>query len=141
MAIQTPERTSTTLASRFPGKYLSVTSYKRDGSGVATPLWFVIEGERLLALTDPASFKARRIRRNPVVEVVPCSASGSPRGEPVTGLATFLDDEEIPRVEALMARKYRVDRILILPVYRLVQRLRGKRASGAETVLAITPDV
>ena len=39
-----------------------------------------------------------------------------------------------------MARKYRVDRVLILPVYNLVQRLRGKRPSGEGVVLAITPD-
>jgi hypothetical protein len=70
----------------FPGKYLSVTSYKRDGTGVATPVWFVADGERLLA------------------------------------------------------RKYRVDRVLILPLYRLVRRLRGRRGSGEEAVLAITPD-
>ena len=128
------------LASRFPGKYLSVTSYKRDGTGVATPVWFVVDGERLLALTDPRSFKARRIRRNPEVEVAPCNGGGRPRGEPVHGRAAFLDAGEIPRVERLMARKYRVDRILILPLYRLVQRLRGKRGSGEEAVLAITPD-
>jgi PPOX class probable F420-dependent enzyme len=140
MAVQTPVRTSPDLAALFPGKYLSVTSFKRDGTGVATPVWFVIDGERLLAMTDPASFKAKRIRRNPVVEVAPCSASGGLRGEPIPGLATFLDDG-IPRVERLMARKYRVDRVLILPIYRLVQRLRGKRGSGAGTVLAITPHV
>ena len=128
------------LAAQFPGKYLSVTSYRRDGTGVATPVWFVVEGERLLAHPDPRSFTARRIRRNPEVEVAPCSSSGRPRGEPVHGRAAFLDAAEIPRVERLMARKYRVDRILILPVYRLVQWLRGKRGSGEEAVLAITPD-
>jgi len=31
------------LEERFPGKYLSLTSYKRDGTGVATPVWFVID--------------------------------------------------------------------------------------------------
>ena len=140
MSTQTLERTSPALGARFPGKYLSLTSYKRDGTGVATPLWFVTDGERLLALTDPASFKAKRIRRNPTVEIAPCSASGRHRGEPVTARATFLDAGELPRVKTLMARKYRVDRILILPVYRLVQSLRGKQGSGAEAVLAITPD-
>jgi PPOX class probable F420-dependent enzyme len=128
------------IASRFPGKYLSVTSFRRDGTGVATPVWFVVDGERLLALTDPRSFKARRIRRNPAVEVAPCSGAGRLRGEPVLAHAAFLDAAEIPRVERLMARKYRVDRLLILPVYRLVRRLRGKRGSGEEAVLAITPD-
>jgi hypothetical protein len=39
----------------------------------------------------------------------------------------FLPEEEHVRVDRLMAAKYRVDRILILPLYRLVQRLRGRR--------------
>jgi len=38
---------------RFPGKYLSLTSYKRDGTGVATRVWFVIDDGRLLVMTDP----------------------------------------------------------------------------------------
>ena len=38
-----------------------------------------------------------------------------------------------------MAHKYRVDRVLILPVYNLVQRLRGNRPFGGGAVLAITP--
>jgi uncharacterized protein len=53
------------LEERFPGKYLSLTSYKRDGSGVSTPVWFVIDDRRLLVMTDPQSFKVKRIRRNP----------------------------------------------------------------------------
>jgi hypothetical protein len=47
------------LSARFPGKYLSLTSYKRDGTAVATPLWFVINDVQLLALTDPNSGKRR----------------------------------------------------------------------------------
>jgi hypothetical protein len=39
-----------------------------------------------------------------------------------------------------MAQKYRVDRVLFLPLYRVVQRLRGKeQASGTPAYLAITP--
>ena len=52
---------------RFHGKYLSLTSFKRDGTGVATPVWFVADGERLLITTDAQSFKVRRIRRNPLI--------------------------------------------------------------------------
>jgi hypothetical protein len=41
----------------FPGKQVSVTTYKRDGTGVATPVWFVQEGDRLLFRTGVASGK------------------------------------------------------------------------------------
>jgi hypothetical protein len=53
--------------------------------------------------------------------------------------AEFLPDSELERVDQLMARKYRIDRVLILPIYRAVQRLRGARAGTAEVAITITP--
>jgi uncharacterized protein len=127
------------LDARFPGKYLSVTSFKRDGSGVATPVWFVIENGRLLIHTDPQSFKAKRIRQNPAVMIAPCSGSGRLRGEPVPAKAEFLPQSEMDHVGHLLERKYRIDRILILPLYRAVQRLRGAPAGTTNVAIAITP--
>ena len=128
------------MSTEFEGKYLSVTSFRRDGTAVATPVWFVAENGHLLVETDADSYKAKRIRRNPDVTVALCSASGKLRGEPVAAHAEFLPESERPRVEKLLARKYRVDRILVLPVYRLVQRLRGKAQDANKPVaLLITP--
>jgi hypothetical protein len=45
------------------------------------------------------------------------------------------------RAEELMARKYRVDRVLILPLYRAVQRLIGRPVGGKRVVLPIPPAV
>ena len=127
------------LDARFPGKYLSLTTFKRDGTGVATPVWFVAENGRLLVKTDEQSFKVKRIRRNPKVLIAPCSASGRFHGDPVPGRAVLLASNELDHVDRLMAEKYRIDRVLILPLYRGVQRLRGNRGGAAEIVLAITP--
>jgi hypothetical protein len=127
-------------APAFPGKYLSITSYRRDGTGVATPVWFVQEDGRLLVETDASSFKVRRIRRNPAVTVAPCTATGRLRGEPVAGHAELLLDAEVARVERLMARKYRVDLVVIKPVRRLQAALHPRRPRGRTEVLAITPD-
>jgi PPOX class probable F420-dependent enzyme len=122
------------------GKYLSLTSYKRDGTPVATPVWFATENGRLLVSTDAGSYKVKRIRRNPGVSIAACTATGRLRGEPVEARAELLPESEGPHVEQLMARKYRVDRVLFLPLYRVVQRLRGKeQASGTPAYLAITP--
>lgn len=127
------------LEARFPGKYLSLTSFRRDGTGVATPVWFVIDNGRLLVQTDPQSFKAKRIRRNPAVMIAPCTASGRLHSEPVPARAEFLPRSEMDQVGRLMARKYRVDRVLILPLYRAVQRLRGAPVGPTGVALAITP--
>jgi hypothetical protein len=127
------------LEARFPGKYLSVTSFKRDGTPVATPVWFAIENGRLLIYTDPQSFKAKRIRRNPSVTIAPCNATGRLRGDPALATAEFLPAGETDLVMRLIRRKYRVDRVLKLPLYNLVQRLRGARTGGPIVTLAITP--
>ena len=137
--IRTIDRDAPSLAARIPGKYVSLVSFKRDGTPVATPLWFVADGDRLLAMTGARSAKVKRIRRNPEVTVAPCKASGRVTGEPIAARAEILEPGELEPAQRLMARKYRVDRIVILPVYNLVQRLRGRRPSRDGVVLAITP--
>ena len=109
-----------------PGKYLSLTSYKRDGTPVATPVWFVQEGPHLFIETELDSFKMKRILRNPAVTIAPCTAWGRTRGDPVPAMARLLDEARWNDVKALMAKKYRVDRILVLPIYNLVQKVTGK---------------
>ena len=139
MPTATHHSVDTSLASISPGKYVSLTSFKRDGTGIATPVWFVTDEGRLLVLTGLESLKVKRIRRNPEVTVAPCSASGRVRGEPVPARAELLPEGELHRVEQLMNRKYRIDRLLILPIYRAAQRLRGARGAPGDAVLAITP--
>jgi PPOX class probable F420-dependent enzyme len=123
----------------FPGKYLSITSFRRDGTGKATPVWFVREGGRLLVETDAGSYKVRRIRRNPRVTVAPCGPTGRLRGEPVSARAELLPDSETGRVERLMARKYRVDLIFIKPIRALQAALHPGRPREKPVILAITP--
>ena len=83
--IESPIERPADLDALFPGRYLSVTSFKRDGTGVATPVWFVSDGRRLFAFTDLHSAKIRRIRRNPKVLVASCRLGGKLRREPVAG--------------------------------------------------------
>jgi PPOX class probable F420-dependent enzyme len=139
MSTQTIERVGPALAARIPGKYVSLVSFKRDGTPVATPIWFVVDGDRLLAITDAHSAKVKRVRRNPEVTVAACRAGGQVTGEPFAARAEVLAPSDLEDTQKMIARKYRLDRVLILPVYRLVQRIRGRRQSGEAAVLAITP--
>jgi uncharacterized protein len=124
----------------FPGKYLSLTSYRRDGGPVATPVWFVQDAGRLFVETDGTSYKVKRIRRDPRVSVALCSVSGRIRGDPVAARADVLGPEMLEQVRRQMGRKYRFDRIFFLPFYRAVQALRGRPVRGERSVIvAITP--
>jgi uncharacterized protein len=109
-----------------PGKYLSLTTYRRDGTPVSTPVWFVEEEGRLFVTTAADSYKAKRLRRNPAAMVAPCTARGLPKGDAIPVQVEFLPPDAHARVDWLMAEKYRLDRILILPIYRLVMKLHGK---------------
>ena len=129
-----------TAAPRFRGKYLSLTTFRRDGTGVATPVWFVTDAGKILVDTDADSQKVRRIRRNPSVTVAECTASGRLRSSPVPARAQIHPHHDVPSARQLMARKYRLDRIVILPVYRAVQAIvHGRRDHGDSVVLVITP--
>jgi PPOX class probable F420-dependent enzyme len=122
-----------------PGKYLSLTTYRRDSSPVSTPVWFVEEDGRLFVTTAADSYKAKRLRRNPAAMVAPCTARGVPKGDAIPVQVEFLPPAEHARVDRLMAEKYRVDRVLILPLYRLMMKLRGQRVDERSSAyLAIT---
>jgi PPOX class probable F420-dependent enzyme len=108
-----------------PGKYMSLTTYRRDGTPVSTAVWFAEEDGRLFVITPAESHKARRLRRNPAATVAPSTARGRPTGDAIPARVEFLPPGEWARVDRLMAEKYRIRRLLIMPVYRLAMRLRG----------------
>jgi PPOX class probable F420-dependent enzyme len=128
-----------TAAPVFHGRYLSITSYKRDGQGVTTPVWFVQRDGKLLVQTDAASGKVKRIRRNPQVRVAVCTASGRLRGTQVPAAAEILPGSEIGVVERLIADKYRLDMIIFRPLRFVQARLHLGRPRTGPAILAITP--
>ncbi|HEY0697261.1 MAG TPA: PPOX class F420-dependent oxidoreductase [Micromonospora sp.] len=95
-------------------RYVSLTTYRRDGSGVATPVWHVLgdDGE-LLVITEARSWKVKRIRRNDQVLVAVCDVRG--RVEPGTpshrGTARLLDERETEAGRRLLARRYVLSRV------------------------------
>jgi uncharacterized protein len=123
----------------FAGKYLRITSFRRDGTVVGTPVWFVREDGRLLVETDARSYKVKRIRRNPAVTVAPCTVRGRPRAEAVAARAALLPSSETRRVEHLLERKYRVDMIFFKPLREIQAALHIGRSRGEPVILAITP--
>ncbi|MFB7946484.1 PPOX class F420-dependent oxidoreductase [Kitasatospora phosalacinea] len=88
------------------GKYLLITSYKKDGSAVPTPVWVVRDGDALGAWTAADSWKVKRIRRRGEVLVGPCDVRGNPSGKPLPATAVIADAGTTERYRQLIARKY-----------------------------------
>ena len=137
--IARPAERTADLDALFPGRYLSVTSFKRDGTGVATPVWFVSDGTRLFAFTDLHSAKIRRIRHNPKVLVASCWVNGKLRHEPVAARAAVLTDTaDLERIQKLLLARYKLTYRVVMLFYRLGRRLRGKQTVADGAALAIT---
>jgi uncharacterized protein len=88
------------------GKYLLLTTYRKDGRAVPTPVWVVADGGTLFAWSATDSGKVKRIRRDGKVDVGPCDIKGKPTGESVPGRAELLDESGSDRVRALISKKY-----------------------------------
>ncbi|MFG1706368.1 PPOX class F420-dependent oxidoreductase [Nonomuraea sp. M3C6] len=87
-------------------QYVSVTTYRRDGTPVATPVWVAQDGDAVVFWTPADSWKIKRIRNNPEVSVAGCDLRGNLRTAPVMGRAEVLDAVETERVRGLLRRKY-----------------------------------
>jgi PPOX class probable F420-dependent enzyme len=86
--------------------YALVTTFRRDGTPVPTPVWVVRDGDAVAVWTVTDSGKVKRIRRNATVHIGPCGVRGEPRGDQVPGQASLLDAEGTERVRDLLRRKY-----------------------------------
>lgn len=93
---------------QFDGKsFLNIETFRRNGQGVKTPVWFTQDGETLYVRTVADSGKVKRVRNNGTVRVVPCEANGTPTGEWVAARAVEVTDEATAKLVAgLLERKY-----------------------------------
>lgn len=94
----------TSLADLAGARYISLTTRRRDGSLVSTPVWVVSDdGRRLLVWTHASTWKVKRILRDPRVLVAKSSYRGRERGPRLEGHARIVDDVN---VQKLIREKY-----------------------------------
>jgi len=128
------------LAALDRGKYVRLTTFRRDGTPVHTPVWFAVDGTSLLVWTDGASGKAKRIRNDARVEVAPSDGRGKPTGAVRTGTARIVEtDAEERRGHDVLNRKYGLTKRGIELGYE-VARIVRRQPKGADAVLEITLD-
>ena len=90
-------------------QYLNIETFRKNGQGVKTPVWFAQNGETLHIWTSVTSGKIKRIRNNSSVRITPSTASGDALGEWVNAHATAHDAEsKVKETEALFKKKYGV---------------------------------
>lgn len=90
------------------GKYVLLTTFRKDGTPVPTPVWAARDGESLVVWTVSDSGKVKRIRRDGAVTLAPCTARGTPTGDAIDGRAELQDAAGTERSRSLIAGKYGV---------------------------------
>ncbi|MCP2277992.1 PPOX class F420-dependent oxidoreductase [Nocardia amikacinitolerans] len=115
--------------------YVQLTTYRKDGTPVATPVWAVADGDKLYVWTVTDSWKVKRLRRNPACTVQACDFSGKRvHGAVIAGSGRVLDAEGTERVRKLLRKKY----WLLGPITILASNLR--RGKAGTIGIEFTPD-
>jgi PPOX class probable F420-dependent enzyme len=94
-------------------KHVSLVTYRRDGTGVATPVWHVVDGNQLFVVSEAKAWKVKRVRNTGRAEVTVCDLRGriAPGAATAKGPARLLDETETEAVRKMLARKYVMSRV------------------------------
>jgi PPOX class probable F420-dependent enzyme len=95
-------------------KYISLTTVRKNGTKVATPVWFGEDSDKLYVMTRSTMGKVKRIRNNPLVEVAPCTMRGSVTGDKLFAHARILPPEEHVHARQAINRKYWAARLPLI---------------------------
>ena len=101
-----------------------LTTYKRDGAPVATPVTIAVEGDHAYVRTWDTAWKARRMRNDPRVLVAPATMGGRRRGAPVPARSRLLSGEEAAHAARAIARRQRILQGILVPLTHRLMRYR-----------------
>ena len=105
-------------------KTIVLTSFKRDGTPVATPVSIAFDGDRAFFRSWHTAGKAKRLRRDPRVQVAPSTLSGTPTGAVIDARARCLTGADAQLAARALARRHRVLQRVLVPLAHRVMRYR-----------------
>ena len=115
-------------------RYMSLATFRRNGTEVATPVWFAAVDGRLYVVSAGEAGKVKRIRNASRVRVAPCDVRGGLRGTwQDTNARVITDGALITRVRAALRKKYGWQ----VAIFDLVARLTGRAKRRAWIEIAI----
>ncbi len=87
-------------------KYISLTTFRKSGKPVATPVWFVEKEGKICVWTQSNSGKMKRLRHDSRVTLAPCTMGGKVIGPTVEGITRIVSPQEKEEVRLLLLAKY-----------------------------------
>jgi PPOX class probable F420-dependent enzyme len=102
-------------------KFANLTTFRKNGKEVTTPVWFATIGDNVYVVTTRNSGKVKRLRNHPSAQLAPSDQRGKPLGEQVPVVGRLLSEaEQAPALQALNAKYGLMKRFIDL-----ILRLRG----------------
>ena len=92
-----------------------LTTYKRDGTPVPTPVSIAFDGDRAFFRSYDQAWKTKRLRNNARVEIAPATLRGKPAGPAVEARATLLTGAEAQVAARALARRHRLLQAVLVP--------------------------
>jgi PPOX class probable F420-dependent enzyme len=111
-----------------------LTTYKRDGSPVATPVNLAVEGDHAYFRSYNKAWKTKRIRNNAAVKLAPCSVRGKPRGQALGAHARLLSGDEERHARAVIARRHPLFQRFVIPFGHKISRYQTMHYEVADFV-------
>jgi len=107
--------------------FVSLTTFRKTGVPVSTPVWIVRDGDDLLVTTPEGAGKLKRLRNNPLVELRECSRMGKVADDAPVVTAAASEEAETNRVVDLFKRKYKLEYRIMLGIERLASKGNARR--------------
>jgi uncharacterized protein len=105
-------------------KTILLTTYRRDGTPVATPVSLAFDGDRAFFRTWETAWKAKRLAGNSNVEIAPSTLRGKQTGPAISARARLLDGDEADEARRALARRHPFLHGLLVPLGHRLQRVR-----------------
>jgi uncharacterized protein len=87
--------------------FLNLQTFRKNGEGAATPVWFIRQGDLFYVRTIADSAKVKRIHNNKKVKIMPCGSQGEPLGIWINAQAVESNDADTySKMASWLAEKY-----------------------------------
>jgi PPOX class probable F420-dependent enzyme len=111
-------------------QYVALTTYRRDGTPVTTPVWAAAEGDSLYLFSNAKAGKVKRLRNSSRAAIAPCTATGKVTGAQLPAEAFNLTSDQMPKVWKLLTKKYGIAAHLFVAFDRVRALLRMQPSAG-----------
>jgi PPOX class probable F420-dependent enzyme, Rv2061 family len=113
-SMYTAETTTPEIQALFRAEYINLTTYRKDGTPMITPVWGSEERGTIYVETQATMGKVKRIKNEAHVTVSPCTARGVTTGQTVPAHARIVDEHAEELVaEGALQRKYGIKRQIV----------------------------